>query len=70
MLTTAPRWVKNGDGASATVSGTYYSQETLRAEVVARGQLPPASRSKPKSIGESDLRDGAKVRAFRTQLGS
>jgi hypothetical protein len=71
MPTTAPHWVKNGDGVSVTISCTYYTQETLRRKLLYKGNYFLRGLGlQPRAIGESDLRDRAKALAFRTHLAA
>lgn len=71
MPTTAPHWVKNGDGVSITVSFTYYSASTLRRKLLHKGNYVLRKLGiEPSPVGESALRDGAKEVAFKTHLAA
>jgi hypothetical protein len=71
MPTTAPHWVKNGDGVSITVSFTYYSASTLRRKLLHKGNYVLRKLGvEPSPVGESPLRDGAKEVAFKTHLAA
>ncbi|HXK19346.1 MAG TPA: cupin-like domain-containing protein [Polyangiaceae bacterium] len=71
MPTTAPHWVKNGDGVSVTISCTYYTQETLRRKLLHKGNyFLRRVGLQPKPVGESELRDTAKSAAFKAHLAA
>lgn len=71
MPTTAPHWVKNGDGVSITVSFTYYTEATLRRKLLHKANYFLRKLGvEPHPVGESLLRDGAKEVAFKTHLAA
>jgi len=71
MPTTAPHWVKNGDGVSITVSFTYYTASTLRRKTLHKANYFLRKLGiEPHPVGESTLRDNAKQAAFRTHLAA
>jgi hypothetical protein len=65
MPTTAPHWVKNGDGVSITVSFTYYTARTLRQKALHRGNFAlRAIGLSPRPVGDSAVRDSVKHMVF------
>jgi hypothetical protein len=69
MPTTAPHWVKNGDGVSVTISVTYYTNLTRRLETLYRGNLALRELGlAPAPVGNAPVRDAVKHAAFRTYL--
>ena len=69
MPTTAPHWVKNGDGVSLTVSFTYYTRATLRRKLLHKGNFFLRGLGvEPTPVGQSGLRDAAKAAAFQAHL--
>ena len=66
MPSTAPHWVKNGDGVSITVSFTYFTDRILRNKLLYRGnhKLRELGLS-PRPVGASRVRDGVKHAALR-----
>lgn len=71
MPTTAPHWVKNGDGVSITISCTYYTRETLRRKLLHKGNYALRGLGlTPHPVGESSLRDGVKELACRAHLAA
>jgi hypothetical protein len=68
MPSTAPHWVKNGDGASITVSATYYTRAIRRTKRIYR--MNHALRGlglDPRPQGASPLRDAAKATLWRVK---
>jgi hypothetical protein len=71
MPTTAPHWVKNGDGVSITVSFTYYTRSTLRRKLLHKGNYALRKLGlNPHPVGESDFRDDVKALAYRAHLAA
>lgn len=61
MPSTAPHMVKNGNGVSITVSFTYYTDSTLRRELLYRGNRRMRKMGlQPQPVGRSFLRDATK----------
>jgi hypothetical protein len=71
MPTTAPHWVKNGDGVSITISCTYYTRSTLRRKLLHKGNYFLRGLGlEPKPVDELPLRDDAKALAFKAHLAA
>lgn len=70
MPSTTPHMVENGDGASVTVSFTYYTRATRRRALVYRGHhLLRRFGLAPAPVGTSAWRDGALHALMRAYVG-
>jgi len=68
MPSTAPHWVKNGDGPSITISATYYTRAIRRTKRIYRlNHLLRRAGLDPRPEGDSALRDAAKVALARAK---
>jgi hypothetical protein len=68
MPSTAPHWVKNGDGPSITASFTYYTRAIRRTKRLYRmNHLLRRLGLEPRPVGESRMRDETKHALFRAQ---
>jgi hypothetical protein len=71
MPSTAPHWVKNGDGVSITISCTYYTNETRRRKLLHKANYFLGKYGVPtRPIGSSPLRDNVTELAFKAHLGA
>jgi hypothetical protein len=71
MPTTAPHWVKNGDGVSITASFTYYTRRTLRQKLLHRGNYALRELGlEPTPVGRSRVHDAAKAALFQAQVSA
>jgi hypothetical protein len=69
MPSTAPHLVKNGDGVSITVSVTYYTRAIRETKLLYKGNYKLRELGLvPHPIGQSSLRDRAKLTAAKARL--
>jgi hypothetical protein len=70
MPSTAPHWVKNGSEVSVTISATYYTASTRRAELLHSTNHRLRSLGlRPRPAGSSAVSDAVKVGAMRAFRG-
>jgi hypothetical protein len=71
MPSTAPHWVKNGPEVSVTLSVTFLTEGTKRAERIhSMNHMLRRRGLRPSPYGASPVRDAAKDRVFRAYQGA